>query len=560
MKKKRITILAVLLCISLAAGCGKKTPVTVREFVKSSLSEETQKEPEEESEEEKKEPKLPEEEAPYVEDSNIYGNNIGNLYSFGMMVEDKEKGGFYFYNEYAGLLVYTDIETGNTEPVWDQRLMLMNLWEGKLYGVELKNGAGPGSLISLNTETGERKVLWEDAVSYLQIVNGELYFTDEEKHQLRRMNAEGGEEEILTEEMVDYPVAYKDMIIFQRSADGHKLYRMNQDGGEMMKLNEFHSYNPIVYHDKIYYTATEDEEHYTLRRMNLDGSGDTVLDEKRVSSMQIHGDKLYYDTIDQKNRLLFMDLTLENPQPEEIQLEKPVQDGMREEFQVMDLRIDSWLLQGFAEDYLLVYTEEAYENREYAGQYLYQVDTKELLLIPVFCVNPDFRVETEKETSPPLEDAGGEQLAEQSGTQKSAGAGDSKEAQARAVAQAIADSIPAGSDLERVRAAAAAVAGYCNNAIYTTEDPDYRTAYGLFCKGVYTCAGSTRALGMVLECMGYSWTHANANQWTHQWCELTMDGQPGWADGMGGIADYGVCPFSYGGTYTMPDGSIGHAG
>lgn len=130
-----------------------------------------------------------------------------------------------------------------------------------------------------------------------------------------------------------------------------------------------------------------------------------------------------------------------------------------------------------------------------------------------------------------------------------------KDAQARAVAQSIADSIPAGSGLERVRAATVAVAGYCSRGTYTSEVSDYNTAYGVFCKGVNTCAGATRALGLVLECMGYSWTHKNPNQWTHQWCELTMDGQTGWADGMGGLADYGEYPFMDGGSYTTPDGT-----
>ncbi len=139
-------------------------------------------------------------------------------------------------------------------------------------------------------------------------------------------------------------------------------------------------------------------------------------------------------------------------------------------------------------------------------------------------------------------------------TQSLASAESDKDAQARAVAQQIADSITGGTDLEKVRKAAQIVALYCANATYTSSDSDYKTAYGVFCKGVYTCAGSTRALGLVLECMGYSWEHVNANQYSHQWCKVTMDGQIGWADGMGGIADYGECPFAYGGSYTDSNG------
>ena len=118
----------------------------------------------------------------------------------------------------------------------------------------------------------------------------------------------------------------------------------------------------------------------------------------------------------------------------------------------------------------------------------------------------------------------------------------SKDAQARLIAQEIANasykiahkknSNP--SDLELVSIACELVSEYCNACTYTTSDSDYSTAYGVFIKRVYTCAGSVRALGMVLDCMGYSWKHVNENQWTHQWCELTMDGKKGWADAYNG--------------------------
>lgn len=83
---------------------------------------------------------------------------------------------------------------------------------------------------------------------------------------------------------------------------------------------------------------------------------------------------------------------------------------------------------------------------------------------------------------------------------------------------------------------------FSSNATYTTDDPDYQSPYGVFVKGVYTCAGSTRALGLVLTCMGYEWEHVNEGEWSHQWCRLTMDGQTGYADGQVGLVGYGVHP------------------
>lgn len=123
---------------------------------------------------------------------------------------------------------------------------------------------------------------------------------------------------------------------------------------------------------------------------------------------------------------------------------------------------------------------------------------------------------------------------------------DEKYNQALEVAWQIANSITGDSDLEKVAQAAYIVSLYCADATYTMEGKDYRTAYGVFIKGEYSCAGSTRALGMVLNCMGYAYEHANENQYTHQWCILNMDGQTGFADGQVGWAGYGPHPVTYG--------------
>lgn len=116
--------------------------------------------------------------------------------------------------------------------------------------------------------------------------------------------------------------------------------------------------------------------------------------------------------------------------------------------------------------------------------------------------------------------------------------------QADAIAKQIADSIMSNAayttDLQRVTAAAQTVKSYCDSCVYGSDDNKYyRSPYGVFVAGVYTCAGSTRALGRVLDYMGYSWQHTNESKWVHQWCVLTMDGQIGFADGMGGFAGYG---------------------
>lgn len=114
--------------------------------------------------------------------------------------------------------------------------------------------------------------------------------------------------------------------------------------------------------------------------------------------------------------------------------------------------------------------------------------------------------------------------------------------QAQVVAEQIAQEINANytgrSDLDKVSAAAEIVAGYCRQGT-ASDSQDSATAYGVFIKGEYSSAGATRALGLVLDCLGYSWQHINAGTSNYQWCQLTMDGQTGWADGQSGTAGYG---------------------
>lgn len=111
---------------------------------------------------------------------------------------------------------------------------------------------------------------------------------------------------------------------------------------------------------------------------------------------------------------------------------------------------------------------------------------------------------------------------------------------ARNVANAILNDSTKKTDLDRVRAAAQFTAFCCSSCQYGVDkERYYRTPYGVFISGVFTCSGSTRALGRILDYMGIDWDHANENQYTHQWCIVTLDGQRSWADGMAGMADYG---------------------
>ena len=121
-------------------------------------------------------------------------------------------------------------------------------------------------------------------------------------------------------------------------------------------------------------------------------------------------------------------------------------------------------------------------------------------------------------------------------------------AQADAVAQRVAAYVLSNknlkSDLDKVDVAAWVIYyNYIMQEEYgVDENKYYRSPYGVFVSGNNTCAGGTRALGRVLDYLGYDWEHVNENQWSHQWCRLVMDGQVGYGDCMGFGCGYGTHP------------------
>lgn len=557
MKKKRMT--AILMAgVLMFGGCGKAVETEEVQEETKQVEEIQEEEPEEEVEEEAETEEIEteelEEEVPvYEEDKNIYGNTIGNFNNEGTFIYNEEDGCIYFQNIYNKHMVKADPETGDTVSLTDKPMLLINLYDGKLYGVETADEQKHGKIYVYDLQADILEVIREEPASYLQVVDGTFYFTDEGDHTLRRMDAESREETILVDEPVYFPVVYKDIIVFQLDSDKESLYSIPKEGGEMVKLNDVRSYEPMVWQDRIYYKALDKSEQYTVRGIDLDGSNEEIILPVGTLQMNLYDGILYYVLQDTPNMVFYIDLSDEARDAHELELGDLIRSALKNTYGTTDLQLVKYGPIQFSGGYMVFMDMMKIGDQFYGDEYIYNMDTEEIYIIPEYFKEKEDTTAKQKTGVDAPEASNSGQAA--SSAPAAAAPESDKDAQARAVAQSIADSIPAGSDLERVRAAAAAVAGYCSRGTYTSEESDYNTAYGVFCKGVNTCAGATRALGLVLDCMGYSWTHMNPNQWTHQWCELTMDGQKGWADGMGGLADYGEFPFLNGGSYTTPDGT-----
>ncbi len=142
-----------------------------------------------------------------------------------------------------------------------------------------------------------------------------------------------------------------------------------------------------------------------------------------------------------------------------------------------------------------------------------------------------------------------------------------QETEARNIAMQIADHVfehvttnGSGTQIEMVTYATGIVNAYCNAGTYTTEGKIYRTAYGVFIGHEYSCAGATRALGLVIDYLDQKmtkitndpkdertypplrWVHVNANTWNDQWCQIVCDNHEAYADAWKAIAGYGKHP------------------
>jgi len=115
-------------------------------------------------------------------------------------------------------------------------------------------------------------------------------------------------------------------------------------------------------------------------------------------------------------------------------------------------------------------------------------------------------------------------------------------------------------DFKKVKAAFQTVQKYMGSSgDKEPADADYRSPAGVLTSGYWSCAGTTRALGRILDYMGYPWQHANPGEDIHQWCIVMMDGSRGYADPQGNVIGYGNHTYDRGSAMTVV-GDLGATG
>ncbi len=59
---------------------------------------------------------------------------------------------------------------------------------------------------------------------------------------------------------------------------------------------------------------------------------------------------------------------------------------------------------------------------------------------------------------------------------------------------------------------------------YSMSAPHYNDPYGYLILGNASCAGCARTTGLCLNMLGIPYEHVNANQYSHQWCRVEVNG------------------------------------
>lgn len=602
-KKQSFAIVLLLLAVSFT-GCGNTPPVEepVEQVETEKETEEVIAEPPEEMTEPEPESE-PEEVIPaFEEDTNVYGNSMGNLYSDGIFVEYGDGG--YIENNGGGRTILLDAE-GKATVLDKLNTWYMNYKDGQLFAIQQgENGEVVGLLNAVIDEGAKNVIVRIDETvnpENLFLVNDDVYYTDAVTHRLYRYQAEG-EDELLIDTEVYFPVFYKDRILYQKDEDGESLHSFSLTEDDDIKLNDIRSYWPIVYRDQIYYQAVADAA-YTLRRMELDGSEDTEVAKIRYNNSVLCQDRLFLIDMDHQDLLSYLDLTQEDKGIQTIDISGEAAElfaGREEDFGLTDGTFQGYEIESYGNlssinDKLMFETfygdPQNTENFVFLSM-VYDPLANKLDWSPY--ASCDGKWETSKTT-----DAASSKKSEEAQTQIA----ETADAAPTGGDTTASDASPAGGNTTASDTAPAAdapdgivpignLANYSSlkkkmtdeefqtaynealkivqplvglsgeeqakgifNALrtmvdngtvsYSEEAPHYNDAYGYLVNHVASCAGSARTTGLCLNMLGMSYEHVNENQWDHQWCRVNINGVVWIVDPYGYVCAPETAPYEH---------------
>lgn len=329
------------------------------------------------------------------EDTNQYGNTVGNLYNQGFYVE-YEDGAYLVRNREGQVFMINNSEEAGVY-LAGADIYKMNYYDGKLYGIldteneQLQDANGLVAVIEIGEENEHItiNVLEDIRPEYMYVVNGKIYYSDNERRGLISYDPVTEEEEVLLEGEIYFPSIYKDRVIFQNYSDGESLYSVSLEGGEAAKLNDMRSFWPIVYKDKIYYQGVKDAA-YTLRCMKLDGSEDVELASVEFEAPVICGDKVCFVDISDSSTVSYLDLRNTDAGVQKLDIGDKLIEQLMSDEEVISSGVDMYSYRlcnvsnlSYINGCLMFWTLYGDENDNYVGDNaMYDFDKGEVSPLP----------------------------------------------------------------------------------------------------------------------------------------------------------------------------------
>ncbi len=483
-------------------------------------------------------------------DTNEYGTAPGNIYNNGQATDYID--GKYF-------LCTRITENYIVEDKWGYflngaRLSELNYVRGKLCGIHTDAERAYDNTLLIYDVTRKTASGYSSIHPALILgVNGILFYTDSDTHMLIAFDPVELTEKIIVDDKVGDFTVFKDRIIFCNEADGGSLYSIPLTGGNAVKLNDRESTYPLVYNGKIYFGG-EDSGSKKIFTMNMDGSEETAAFSGEYLNPVICSSHICFLRESKPDAIFVIDLNASTPEVRALEIADENRNLLAQAMggigtyklkSVSDLAAVNGILL-FRTRFVNDGGQEYYDSSEYDfDKTMLSLSTmlsgQESLPYTEFNeANPNMILYSDTESVSRILG-----LMPSNGHNYYSGLTSEEAQQSDKAALEIADKIlgnPAYStEHDMVDAAAKAVKKYCDRCEFTADEENtYRSPYGVFIAKKYSSAGSTRALGRVLDYMGIVWTHVNEGTGQHQYCEVTLDGNKGFADASVGDASYGL--------------------
>lgn len=246
---------------------------------------------------------------------HTYGNSDGNMLNDGYLLADERYA--WFQNFYEGYAQRYDFETEEVITLCEQYTQFINMADGYLYLVtdNVDEAQSPG-ITRMRPDGAEAEKLYDGLISSMAVMDDTIYFIDGVNQYLHAMPAEGGEPELLCDDICYYVAIYGDTIVYQNEADGESLYRIGIDGTGREKLTDTRSWYPNFVDGYIYYLAFEgeederdDPEKYNVRRMDAAGeNNEIILAGTNAMHLNCDGESIYFADWADEGRLYRMDM------------------------------------------------------------------------------------------------------------------------------------------------------------------------------------------------------------------------------------------------------------